>query len=298
MATEMLSVTEKGELDDLEAVIERGLETFVEVGNALLTIRDRRLWKGEFPDFTGYCQVRWGFSGRRANQLIEAASVIGEVQSSNGNNCSPNGSGDIKNEVLPANEGQARELAKAPEGERAAAWNEAVDTAPKVNGKPKVTAAHVQQVVAKRMPPPEPDEVDDAVEAVFGGVDVGAKTTTVAKVKLVEFKSRRRARVPLEVPAGLPADAAEWNRELDGLLVAIDTAEAIARRWLDVGKGGDGETTQLRNPLAAGALGYVGTVADLMRVATQVEEAFIVAVDAGDKPIRFRDILRRVRRES
>lgn len=68
---------------ELELVIERGMETFVEVGSALLTIRDDRLYLpkngGQHDTFEDYCQDRWGFSRQRAHQMIEAASVVGEM---------------------------------------------------------------------------------------------------------------------------------------------------------------------------------------------------------------------------
>ena len=59
-----------------ETVIERGLATFIEVGNALLAIRDRRLYRAEYGAFEEYCQERWGMSRPRAYQMMEAASVV------------------------------------------------------------------------------------------------------------------------------------------------------------------------------------------------------------------------------
>lgn len=70
-------------LADCEAVIERGLNTFVEVGAALMEIRDSRLYRSTHGDFDTYCQDRWGFSRRRAGQMIEAAEVGTMVPTSN-----------------------------------------------------------------------------------------------------------------------------------------------------------------------------------------------------------------------
>jgi phage N-6-adenine-methyltransferase len=74
----MVSKTEVGtqRLAALEAVIERGLQTFVEVGNALLEIRDSRLYRESHATFEEYCRERWGWSRQRANQLIDAAGVM------------------------------------------------------------------------------------------------------------------------------------------------------------------------------------------------------------------------------
>jgi hypothetical protein len=63
-------------LDELEGVIERGQQTFMEVGEALLTIKERRLYReAGFDTFDAYCQKRWGFGKRRANQVLAAAEV-------------------------------------------------------------------------------------------------------------------------------------------------------------------------------------------------------------------------------
>jgi len=146
---------ERLELDRQEAIIERGLRTFVEVGNALRKIRDGGLYTDGFPTFEVYIEERWPEIGgrRRAYQLMDAAEVISNVN---------HGSHGL----LPINERQARPLTTLPDDQQAQAWQEAVETAP--NG--IVTAAHVQSVVDRRLPPTfapaaddiPPDEFDDA----------------------------------------------------------------------------------------------------------------------------------------
>jgi hypothetical protein len=59
-----------------EAVIERGLGTFVEVGQALAEIRDRRLYKTTHQTFESYCHERWKFSASRGRQMIGAAKAV------------------------------------------------------------------------------------------------------------------------------------------------------------------------------------------------------------------------------
>jgi hypothetical protein len=47
-------------LAELERVMERGLQTFVEVGKALADIRDGELYRGQgYATFEDYCQQRW-----------------------------------------------------------------------------------------------------------------------------------------------------------------------------------------------------------------------------------------------
>ena len=63
-------------LAELETVIERGQQTFVEVGNALMEIRDQRLYRKTHATFEAYCKERWGWTRRQANRQIDAAKVV------------------------------------------------------------------------------------------------------------------------------------------------------------------------------------------------------------------------------
>lgn len=82
-------------LAECEKVIERGLNTFVEVGNAIREIRDERLYRESFATFEEYCQTKWGWSRVHAHRHIEAANTAELLPIGN----------------RPANEAQARELA-------------------------------------------------------------------------------------------------------------------------------------------------------------------------------------------
>lgn len=60
----------------LDGVVRRGLNTFIEVGQALAEIRDRELWKvAEHKNWAAYCQVVGGLTKIHANRLIKAAEV-------------------------------------------------------------------------------------------------------------------------------------------------------------------------------------------------------------------------------
>lgn len=123
-----LSLIEVQRLNVLESVIDAGLQTFVHVGNALLEIRDNRLYRQTHGTFEAYCGDRWQMSRIHAYRMIEAATVVG--------NLLPTGN-------IPTAERQARPLTTLqPEAQREV-WQVAVETAP--NG--KVTAAHVQTTV-------------------------------------------------------------------------------------------------------------------------------------------------------
>lgn len=60
-------------LRQLEAVIERGQATFIEVGRALAEIREKKLYKGAFRTFEDYCKNRWGWGAGRARQITRAS---------------------------------------------------------------------------------------------------------------------------------------------------------------------------------------------------------------------------------
>jgi hypothetical protein len=134
----------KSRLDELEQTIERGLTHFVEVGNALLNVRDEKLYKHVlgYKTFEAYCQARWNLTRPRAYQMIEAAEVT-NVLSKNLD----------KNDLSP-NEHQARELGQLKrlaedEQEIVEAWREAKQAA-ELEGT-NLTASVVRNAVKKRV---------------------------------------------------------------------------------------------------------------------------------------------------
>ena len=60
-------------LAELEQVIALAKQRFVEMGLALGTIRDLRLYKRDYGSFEKYCRARWGCSRQHAYRLIAAA---------------------------------------------------------------------------------------------------------------------------------------------------------------------------------------------------------------------------------
>lgn len=143
-----LTEDEETALDRCETTIERGLKTFYAVGNALVEIRDERLYRKAYGTFEDYCQERWGMSKTHANRLIASADTI--------DNLTPIG-------VIPDNEAQIRPLTRLEPDQQREAWQRAVETAP--NG--KVTAAHVEQVVRDIDIPRTPENTD----LIGNGVD-------------------------------------------------------------------------------------------------------------------------------
>lgn len=123
-------------LAQLESIIEKGKETFIEVGSALVEIRERRLYLRDYSTFDVYCHEKWGFSRQRAHQLINAAVAI---------------------------QGLPKEMSTTVDTERVAREVSRVDPSmrPKVltearrNG--PVTAKSVREAAAKVVKPAEPE---------------------------------------------------------------------------------------------------------------------------------------------
>lgn len=116
--------------DAAEAVIEGGQKAFVEVGEAIMAIRDAGRAERErrgYATFEAYMQRRWGWSRRRGYQLIAAAEVARNIAQ-----CEPM----VHKPVELPNERQARPLAPLTPDAQRATWAEAVRLRP--DGKPRV----------------------------------------------------------------------------------------------------------------------------------------------------------------
>jgi hypothetical protein len=120
----------KAKLSELETVIEKGVS---QVGYALSEIRDAELYKLDHATFNDYVTSRWGFSVRRAQQLIQAAKVTTRLIEDGA-------------KKLP-NTKQAVELSKVPAEEQSEVWEEVATT----NAKP--TAKKIKATVEQKQAP-------------------------------------------------------------------------------------------------------------------------------------------------
>lgn len=197
-------------LDQLEHVIERGLATFVEVGEALLAIRDERLYRETHATFEDYCRDRWGMTAPRAYQLMDAAKVVGLVSTT------------VETEV--PSERVARELVPVmredPEAV-ALVMSEAQDRA----GDVPVTAAAVRAVVKEYLHEEQPigEDRDDSMWAALTGL----------MESLALLTANDAARVAATVPPRRRAATARRLRDLGRYLGRI--------AWTLEGNGGDSE---------------------------------------------------------
>jgi len=128
-----------------ESIIARGLQTFYDVGNALMAIRDSGKYKEVgYKSFEAYCDERWSLKKGHAYRLIDSANIVDNIT-----NVSDRRPLLPKSQSLPAirpeSEWQVRPLIAfrdTPDLQRLA-WQRAIEAAP--DG--RVTAAIVEQAV-------------------------------------------------------------------------------------------------------------------------------------------------------
>lgn len=151
------------DLMEHEKVIEQGLATFVDVGYALLQIREGKKYRAAgYSTFEDYCKQRWEIDRTYAHRLMTAAEVVEML---------PTG-----NTIEPRSEAQVRPLAPLRDqpDEAAAAWAEAVEEA---DGE-QPTAKQVERAVAKRVPAKKehPAPFSDPILNTIGEKVRGAST--------------------------------------------------------------------------------------------------------------------------
>lgn len=141
-------------LSECEETIAAGIMTFAEVGEALLVVRDQKLFRRDFPNFEDYCVARWQISRQRAYQLMAAAEIVSTVVD--------------KGLPAPANEAQARALGAVPEDDLATVWKTVVDE----HEKPTVAAIRAAAEEHRGLRPG--DGTDARVGASVPGPEVAA----------------------------------------------------------------------------------------------------------------------------
>jgi hypothetical protein len=132
-------------LNRLEAIVQRGLDTDLEVGNALAEINDTWLYRADHPTFEVYLRDRWGISPTRGDQLIQAAEAA----------CQPSAGIDTP---APVTGSEPRPLAPVrPDGSDglASVWEQVR----REFGGDDVTAVDIYMTIHKRKRPPllQPD---------------------------------------------------------------------------------------------------------------------------------------------
>jgi len=191
-------------LSELEERIEKGLQTFIDVGNCLLEVRDKRLYREKgYSRFEDYCREEWGWSKTHANRNIAAAKTaeiltpMGAIQT----------------------ERQAREFAplvKKDEEEAVETWRQLKDTYGD-----NITSNKIKEAVTEKLKPTQP--IGDPEKKVVAGV-VEIETE---ELEWTESEKQRRAKAEKgeTVTCNIYKDIAlvDWAKE-EGLFVRIDRA--------------------------------------------------------------------------
>lgn len=132
-----VTAEEKKEFKRLDKIVRKGVEAFMECGEALIEIQEKKLWRvGGWATWEEYCLQVAGLSKSYAHRIINATRAALELP--------------IGNSVAPVSESQVRPLLKLDKPEdRGKAWDEAVA---KAEGK-QPTAIEVAAVVFEILHP-------------------------------------------------------------------------------------------------------------------------------------------------
>ena len=128
-----LTSIELQRLTDLEAVVERGQQTFKEVGEALAEIRDSELYKQTHWTFDDYCKDQWGWTKQNASLLIRASVTVDNLSR-------------VLDSTPPTSVNQITPLTSLDSDQQHEAWCKAHEIAEE-EGKPAVTGEIVKRVV-------------------------------------------------------------------------------------------------------------------------------------------------------
>lgn len=202
-----LSSDEVEVLASAEDTIQRGLTSFLDVGDALAQIRDDRLYRSEHRTFEEYCNSRWGFAASRARQLIAAAELATDLQS--------------VTDVTLTNEAQARALARVPEADRGEVAERAAAAGPLSAPSIEATAAALAaersgegtdtppsvpapEAEQEEVPPPPPAPTPPAPRLPKSPHTIAVNTVIQADSAIEKF-------LAIDIDAFQSFDEAEWE---------------------------------------------------------------------------------------
>jgi hypothetical protein len=173
MATEMIktgTAVNFSRLKELERVIERGKQTFVDVGLALAEIRDSRLYRKDFSTFEEYCQSRWGWNASRSRQLISSAQAVSSMESV---------TAVTLGQKSVESERHARELSKVKNPVlRSQVWREVTESAAQTNT--QVTTNLIKETVDKYVRTPSAEKIPTQTREA-DGMDIVQKLSLIRK---------------------------------------------------------------------------------------------------------------------
>ncbi|HEY1715990.1 MAG TPA: hypothetical protein VGG07_24040 [Solirubrobacteraceae bacterium] len=134
------SSAEVEHLNMLEAIVRRGLDADLEVGNALAEINDTWLYRATHETFEAYVRDRWGISRTLAQELIQAAEAAAQ----------PPAGVDGPAPTMTSHAGPLAPVRRDGTDRLAKVW----EKARQAFGSEDVTAVEIHLTVHKRQQPP------------------------------------------------------------------------------------------------------------------------------------------------
>lgn len=200
---EELIKEEREILQKHETTIKKGLNTFVEVGQALLEIRDKKLYRIEYNTFEEYCKQKWQISRRRSYQLIEASLVIENVNPGT---------------QMPKNEKEIRPLTSLEPEIQNAAWQETIEK----HGE-NITAKKVEEVANdwKEASKKIKQQKNEGVFVAATDKDILKKAKEIKEQKAAAYKQKIVERIENKV------SQTEISQEEQDLIDKLSSGETI-----------------------------------------------------------------------
>jgi len=195
-------------LVELEHKIRRGLKTFIEVGEALIEIRESKLYLLDHKTFAEYCLKQWNFTSRFAQMQMAGTRVARELLEAN--NCSP-----------PMLESQVRVLMQVEPERRVEVWQLANEFS---SGK-QPTAMQIRLAIRER----RDREIARRIEERGGITIIRAEVRPPVDTRTPEEReAERRENMSRMVHSQL----SEFCWEIQGNGFSLDDILAEVEQWL------------------------------------------------------------------
>ncbi len=164
-------------LEELEAVVATGLESFAAAGRALAEIKDRKLYRREVGTWSKYLETRWHLTPDYASKLITAAMIANE----------------LAEHGLPAplRESHARELSRVPPEVQPEVWQESL--AEVGNDPAAITAELIADTAAKHRKPKARRKAPKAIKLKGKGwsIVITRSTTDLDPLALLDLAAEQ-----------------------------------------------------------------------------------------------------------
>jgi len=164
-------------LEELEAVVATGLESFALAGRALAEIKDRKLYRREIGTWSKYLETRWHLTPDYASKLITAAMIANELAD--------------RGLPVPLRESHARELSRVPPEVQPEVWQESL--AEVGNDPAAITAELIADTAAKHRKPKARRKAPKAIKLKGKGwsIVITRSTTDLDPLALLDLAAEQ-----------------------------------------------------------------------------------------------------------